>query len=183
MPRDSDKFWLLAAGGALLLASLGGGAVVAVQAWKQSANAQKWLPFLDQAGAEFGLPQDLLGAMAQQESSFRQDVIDGTTPSKAGALGLMQMEPKYFTTVRRPVPFTDQDTQDQIAEAAAHLSDLYAQLFPLASSTGQNPWALVLAGYDAGAQAVKNAAGIPPYAETQKYVAKILGNAPAAAVA
>jgi soluble lytic murein transglycosylase-like protein len=106
--------------------------------------------------------------------------MDGTTPSSAGALGIMQLEPRYFSTVHRPVPFTDQDTQDQITESAAQLSKLYSELFPLASSTGQNPWALVLAGYDAGAQAVKDAGGIPPYAETQKYVAKVLGNAPAA---
>jgi len=182
MAGDSKTLFLFAAG-LLLVAAAGGGAVVAIQAWKQSANAQKWIPFLEQAGAEFGLPEDFLSAVAQQESSFRSDVIDGTRSSKAGALGLMQLEPKYFTTVRRPVPFTDQDTQDQITEAAAQLSRLYTQLFPLASSTGQNPWALVLAGYNAGAQAVKDAGGIPPYAETQNYVARILGNAPAAAVA
>ena len=149
-------------------------------AWRQSTNAQKWLPLLDQTGAQFGLPVDLLSAVAQQESSFKSDVIDGTKPSSAGALGIMQLEPKYFTTVRRAVPFTDQDTQDQITEAAQQLSRLYSQLLPLASSTGQNPWALVLAGYDAGAQAVRDAGGIPPYAETQNYVARVLANAPAA---
>lgn len=178
--RQSDLFPWLVLGGLVLAAASAGGVVVGIKKWKQSANAQKWLPFLEQTGSEYGLPVDFLSAVAQQESSFRSDVIDGTTPSSAGALGIMQLEPRYFSTVNRPVPFSDQDTQDQIREAAAQLSRLYSQLFPLASSTGQNPWALVLAGYDAGAQAVKNAGGIPPYAETQNYVAKVLGNAPAA---
>ena len=171
-------------GGVVLLASLGGGvAVVALKSWQSSSNARKWLPFLDQTGAEFGLPADLLSRLAFQESSFDQDVIDGTRASSAGALGMMQMLPKYFTTVRRPVPFSDADTQDQITEAAGQLASLYNQLSDLAISTGQNPWALVLAGYNAGAQAVKDAGGVPPFRETQNYVAKILSDVPAAAVA
>lgn len=174
-------FWLLLLGGLAVAAVLGGGTVVTLGWWQRSANGQKWKPYLDQAGEQYGLPPDLLSRLAAQESIyFEQDVIDGTRPSPAGALGLMQMLPKYFETVRRPVPFTDQDTIDQIDEAAGQLATLYRQLYPLASSTGQNPWALVLAGYNAGAQAVKNAGGIPPYTETENYVAKILADVPAA---
>ena len=183
MREGTKLIWLIAGG--LLLSSLavGGGTVIALAAWQRSQNAQKWLPFLDQTGAEFGLPAALLARVAFQESSFEQDVIDGTRSSSAGALGMMQLEPQYFTTVNRPIPFNDQDTQDQITEAAGQLAKLYGQLSPLAASTGQNPWALVLAGYDAGAQAVKDAGGVPPYTETQNYVAKVLADVPAATAA
>lgn len=174
-------FWLLL-GGIVLLASLGGGTVVALAAWQRSTNGQKWKPYLDQAGERYGLPPDFVARLAAQESIyFEQDVIDGTRASPAGALGIMQLMPEYFTTVNRPVPFTDQDTIDQINEGAQQLATLYRQLSPLASSTGQNPWALVLAGYNAGAQAVKNAGGVPDYSETQNYVSNILADVPAAA--
>jgi peptidoglycan DL-endopeptidase CwlO len=172
-------WWLL--GGLLLIASLGGGsAVIALAAWQRSQNAQKWLPSLHQAESSFGLPQDLLARMAYQESGFDQDVINGTRASSAGALGLMQLLPRYFHTVRRPVPFSDEDTMDQINEAAGQVVGLYAQLSALAQSTGQNPWALVLAGYNAGAERVLEAGGIPDFPETQNYVAKILADVPSA---
>ncbi len=173
-------FWWLLLGGLAVAALVGGGTVAALGWWQRSQNGQKWKPYLDQAGAQNGLPPDLLSRLAYQESSYLQDVIDGTRPSPAGALGMMQLMPKYFQSVNRPVPFTDQDTQDQIDEAAAQLASLYRQLLPLASSTGQNPWGLVLAGYNAGAGAVRAAGGVPPYAETENYVAKILSDVPAA---
>jgi len=175
---EKRLLWLL--GGLVLVASLGGGGVIALKAWQSSANGRKWKPYLDQAGAQNGLPEDLLARLAAQESSYLQDVIDGTRPSPAGALGMMQLMPQYFESVNRPIPFTDRDTRDQIQEAAGQLATLYRQLLPLASSTGQNPWGLVLAGYNAGAGAVKNAGGIPPYPETENYVAKILSDVPAA---
>lgn len=179
--------WLWVAGGVLVLATVGGGGTLAVQAvlayWQQSANAQKWAPILAAAEQANGLPTNLLARMAYTESAYEQDVIDGTRASSAGALGILQLEPQYFSTVQRPVPFSDQDTVDQINQAAGQVASLYTQLLPLASSSGQNPWALALAGYDAGAGAVKQYGGVPPFTETQKYVAGILADVPAAASA
>lgn len=183
MTSERKIFWLVLGG--LVVATLaGGGSVIALAAWQRSANGQKWKPYLDQAGDRYGLPPDLVARLAAQESIyFEQDVIDGTRPSPAGALGIMQLMPRYFSTVRRPIPFTDQDTIDQIDEGARQLATLQRQLSPLADDTGQNIWALVLAGYNAGAQAVKDAGGVPDYAETQNYVAKILADVPAAVAA
>lgn len=187
MARGAVPAWLWIAGGALLLAALAGGGTVAVQAalawWQQSANAQKWAPVLAAAEQTYGLPTNLLARQAYAESSYLQNIIDGTKSSSAGALGILQLEPLYFDTVQRPVPFSDQDTTDQINQAAAQMASLYNQLSPLAASTGANPWALALAGYNAGAQAVKDAGGVPPYTETQNYVTKILADVPAAALA
>lgn len=171
----------------MLLAAAGTGGTIAVVAalgwWQQSANARKWAPVLAAAEQAHGLPADLLARMAYTESAYAQDVIDGTRSSSAGALGILQLEPQYFDTVQRPIPFTDQDTVDQIDQAAGQVASLYRQLLPLANSTGQNPWALALAGYDAGAGAVKQYGGIPPYTETQNYVSGILADVPAAASA
>ena len=180
MARGDIPLWIWIAGGALLLAALGGGTVIALQYWQESANAQKWAPFLAAAERAYALPTNLLARQAYAESSYAQDVIDGTRPSSAGALGILQLMPQYFTTVQRPTPFSDQDTADQINEAAANMASLYQQLFPLASSTGANPWALALAGYNADAGDVKKYSGIPPFPETQAYVSKILADVPAA---
>lgn len=176
--------WVWVVGGIVLLASTGGGAVVGAVAllayWQQSANAQKWAPVLAAAEQANGLPANLLARMAFTESAYAQDVIDGTRSSSAGALGILQLEPQYFDTVQRPIPFSDQDTVDQINQAAAQMASLVQQLGPLAATSGQNPWALALAGYNAGVGAVKQYRGIPPFAETQNYVTGILADVPAA---
>lgn len=180
MARKALPLWVWIAIGAAVFAIGGGGAVIALQYWQESANAQKWAPSLAAAEQDYGLPTNLLARQAYAESSYAQDVIDGTRSSSAGALGILQLMPQYFTTVQRPIPFSDQDTADQINEAAANMASLYRQLSPLASSTGQNPWALALAGYNAGAGNVTKYGGIPPFAETQAYVANILADVPAA---
>jgi len=170
--------WLL--GGAVLLAAVGGGTVIAIAYWQQSANAQKWAPVIAAAEQANGLPNNLLARQAYAESAYQQSIIDGTQSSPAGALGILQLMPQYFSTVQRPVPFSDQDTTDQINQAAGQMASLYAQLLPLAQSTGANPWALALAGYNAGAGAVQKYGGIPPFTETQNYVTAILADVPAA---
>jgi peptidoglycan DL-endopeptidase CwlO len=173
--------WVWILGGVAALATVGGGALVAIAYWQQSANAQKWAPVLAAAEQANGLPTNLLARQAYTESAYDQSIIDGTRASPAGALGILQLEPQYFDTVRRPTPFSDQDTVDQINQAAGQMAALYAQLLPLAQSTGANPWGLALAGYDAGAGAVKKYGGIPPFTETQNYVSGILADVPAAA--
>lgn len=175
--------WVWVLGGLVLVAGAGGGTVLAMQYWQQSQNAQKWAPLLAAAEQAYGLPQNLLARQAYTESAYRQSIIDGTEPSPAGALGILQLEPEYYDTVQRPVPFSDQDTADQINQAAGQMAALYQQLAPLAASSGQNPWALALAGYDAGAGAVRKYGGIPPFSETQNYVSGILADVPAAGAA
>lgn len=172
--------WIWILGGVAILATVGGGTVIALQAWQSSANGQKWAPVLAAAEQANGLPQNLLARQAYAESAYKQSVIDGTQPSPAGALGILQLMPQYFDTVQRPIPFSDQDTMDQINQAAEQMAGLYQQLLPLAQSSGTNPWALALAGYNAGAGNVQKYGGIPPFTETQNYVSSILADVPAA---
>jgi len=146
--------------------------LAAVQGYKNVNDGPTWCPILNQAESDYGLPADLLCAMAFRESSFKSNVIDGTTPSSAGALGLMQLEPRYYASAQVAVPFTAADTTQQIQDAASTMSANYNAL---------GSWPLAVAAYDAGLTAVKNAGpGIPQNGETPAYVASIIGNAPAA---
>ena len=141
----------------------------ALAGWKNAGQGPKWVPVLAAAEQQYGIPTDLLARIAYQESHFRQDIIDGTTVSPAGALGLMQLEPAYFPSVKVPTPFTDDDTNAQIQAAAQALVADYEQL---------GDWQLTVAAYDAGLGNVKKYNGVPPFPETQKYVAAVTADVP-----
>lgn len=148
--------------------------VSTVAGWKNVGAGPQWVPYLNAVEQQLGLPADLLARVAYQESSFRQGVIDGTTASPAGALGIMQMMPQYFASVRVPVPFTVADTQAQIQEAGGQLVSLF-------NATAD--WRLALAAYNAGLGNVQKYAGIPPFPETENYVARITADLPSLALA
>src|SRR5271166_857889 len=124
--KKSQKFVLLGLGGLAAyyyFSSQQGGdnspglvtqMLAAVPGYKNVNDGPTWCPILNQAESDYGLPADLLCAMAFRESSFKSNVIDGTTPSSAGALGLMQLEPRYYASAQVAVPFTAADTTQQI---------------------------------------------------------------------
>lgn len=142
-----------------------------VTPWKSSGSGPTWVPVLNATEQQFGIPPDLLARVAYQESRFREDIIRGTTASGAGALGMMQLMPQYFPSVNVARPYTDTDVQNQINAAATQLNSLY---------TRYGDWSLALAAYNAGAGNVDKYGGIPPFTETQNYVAQILADVPAA---
>lgn len=153
------------------LASVSDAIVSSTAGWKSVGDGPQWLPALNAAEQTFGIPQDLLARIAYQESHFRTDIITGAKASPAGALGLMQMMPAYFPTVRVPRPFTPDDTFNQINEAAQLLATNY---------TSTKSWPLAVAAYNAGLGAVHKAGGIPAFTETQNYVASIMADVPIA---
>jgi soluble lytic murein transglycosylase-like protein len=140
-----------------------------VVGWKNVGSAADWLPTIAQAEQQHGLPTDLLARMAYQESHFREEIIRGTKASPAGALGILQLMPQYFRSVNTPTPFTDADVRNQIDEAAQQMQSLYSQF---------SDWSLALAAYNAGAGNVRKYNGIPPFTETQNYVAQITADVP-----
>jgi soluble lytic murein transglycosylase-like protein len=149
----------------------------AVLGWKNAGSGPVWVPILNQAEGTYGLPQDMLAALAYQESSFIENVIRGLHPSTAGALGMMQLMPEWYSTLVGPsgaiVPYQDSDVQNQINAAAQTL---------VANFNATDSWPLAIAAYNAGLSAVQNADGIPNNGQTPAYVAGILANAPAANV-
>ena len=141
----------------------------AIVGWKSVGSASDWLPTLAQAEQNYALPVDLLARIAYQESHFREEIIRGTKVSPAGALGIMQLEPAYFPSVRAMVPFTDDDIAAQIQAAGQEVERLYGVF---------SDWSLAIAAYNAGQGNVRKYAGIPPFPETEKYVSDIVADVP-----
>jgi soluble lytic murein transglycosylase-like protein len=144
-----------------MVSSLGG--------WKNTGSAAAWLPTLAQAEIDNDIPTDLLARIAYQESHFRETIIRGTLTSPVGALGIMQMMPQFFQSVRVATPFTDDAVTTQIYEASNYLASLYTEF---------KSWPLAIAAYNAGAGNVQKYGGIPPFTETQNYVAQITADIP-----
>ncbi len=141
--------------------------------WQNVQQGPYWVPIINTIENDYAIPNNLLARIAYQESRFRPEVIDGTKVSTAGALGLMQLMPQYFTTVQRPVPFSQQDTLDQIRQAAQLLIGLYRHF---------QDWGLAIAGYNDGQTNVDHyltgERELP--AETSTYVAQVLSDVPVA---
>lgn len=154
------------------LASISDGVTSLISGWKNVGDGPLWVPVLNTTETQLGIPTDLLARVAYEESRFRPDIITGVKKSSAGALGLMQLLPQYFQTVKVPIPFTPDDTTAQIQEAGNLLVTNY-------NDTGS--WSLALAAYNAGLGNVRKYAGIPPFAETQRYVSEILADVPGVA--
>ena len=110
------------------------------------------------AAAKHGLPADLLFAVARAESDYDQSAVSST-----GARGVMQLMPDTAAALG-----VDADDMAQNIDGGAKY--LRQQL-----DTFDGDVAKALAAYNAGPQAVKDHGGVPPYEETQNYVAKIMG--------
>jgi soluble lytic murein transglycosylase-like protein len=89
----------------------------------------------DEAELANKIPRGLLPRVAWQESRFKAGVISGQEVSNAGAVGIMQIVPKWHPHVN---PF---DPVASINYAASYLSELH-KLF--------GTWELALAAYNWG---------------------------------
>ncbi len=120
-------------------------------------------PLIAQAAARNGIDPAILHGLIEQESGF-----DPAAHSSAGALGLTQLMPGTAASLGVAEPL---DPAQSIEGGARYLSGLLQQF-------GGNT-ADALAAYNAGPGAVQRFGGVPPYPETQQYVAKVLGYAAA----
>src|ERR1700735_1935521 len=100
----------------------------AVSGWQSVGDGPIWVPQLNAAAVQFGIPLNLLARIAYEESHFRTDIINGSTASPAGALGLMQLMPAYYASVRVARPFQASDTLAQIQDAGNALMTNYNAL-------------------------------------------------------
>ena len=104
-----------------------------------------------------GIDAAFVRSVAKVESGLRQDAI-----SNKGARGLMQLMPG--TALQLKVDATQAD--DNALGGAKYLRELLLQYHGDA--------VLALAAYNAGPGAVAKFGGVPPYAETQRYIVRVL---------
>ena len=133
------------------------GTVRATRGSGEGVRSSQWDDVIDFRAREQGIRPDLVRAVIQVESAFQP-----RARSSKGAMGLMQLMPKTARQYQARNPY---DPASNIEAGTKHLKQLLNEFeLPLA-----------LAAYNAGETAVRRFGGIPPYAETQAYVSKILG--------
>lgn len=108
------------------------------------------------AAKKAGIDPKLLAALAWSESGFRADA-----KSSAGAIGLTQLMPATAAGMG-----VDPYNPTENLEGGARYLAVQLRRFGRAD--------LALAAYNAGPTAVSRAGGIPPYAETQGFVNKVM---------
>ena len=132
-------------------------AAVPVDASRGLASTTAYDPIIESAATRHDVDARIVKAVIQVESAFQP-----RARSPKGAMGLMQLMPKTARQYEARNPY---DPASNIDAGTQYLKRLLAEFeLPLA-----------LAAYNAGEAAVRRFGGIPPYAETQAYVAKVLG--------
>jgi hypothetical protein len=124
-----------------------------------TSTSTSGLPYgdiVDNLATAYSVPADLVHAMIEVESGYDQRAV-----SRTGAKGLMQLMPATARRFDVEDPF---DPRQNIEGGVRYLRTLLDQ-FPLK---------LAVAAYNAGENAVRRFRGVPPYAETRGYVARVL---------
>jgi len=123
------------------------------------ARAAGFAPMIDRAAARTALEPALLRAVITVESAF-----DPKAVSRAGAQGLMQLQP---ATARRYGVGNAFDPEQNVNAGARYLRDLLHRY--------HDNLELALAAYNAGEEAVERyGLQIPPYRETREYVPAVM---------
>ena len=128
--------------------------------------ADRWGPHGDRnlrqmvtdVSREHGVDPKLVDALVRVESGY-----DPKAVSRRGAMGLMQLMPDTARRLDVDDPFDPEDNVRGGVREFSRLVDRYSGNLQLA-----------LAAYNAGEGAVARHRGIPPFPETQSYVAQVL---------
>ncbi|MCS7170394.1 MAG: lytic transglycosylase domain-containing protein [Candidatus Kapabacteria bacterium] len=121
------------------------------------ATLRPYWGWIEQASARTGLPPALIAAVVWAESAGNPRAV-----SPAGAQGLMQLMPETARELGVSDPFAP---QDNLLGGSRYLQQMLHRF-------GELP--LALAAYNAGPARVLRYGGIPPFAETQTYVRRVL---------
>lgn len=123
------------------------------------AKKQDYLVLADRIAQEEGLPPESnFSRMITQESSG-----DPTAVSSKGAYGLAQLQP----AAAQEVGVDRSNPVDNLRGGARYLKKQYERF---------GDWNLAHAAYNAGPENVTKYGGVPPFAETEKHVQKIMGS-------
>lgn len=119
---------------------------------------QRFRKMIIDSAQRFNIQPVLLAAQLKAESGFNPNAV-----SPAGAQGIAQFMPGTARSVGLTDPF---DPRAAIMAQAKLMAQLIRRFGSIVKA---------LAAYNAGAGAVQRYGGVPPFAETQGYVARILG--------
>lgn len=130
-------------------------------AGSEPAGAGQYDQLIEAAAERNGLDPAVLHGLIQQESDF-----DPSSQSSAGAVGLTQLMPSTAASLGVTEPL---NPAQSIEGGARYLAEMMQRFGGNVEDA--------LAAYNAGPGAVQQYGGVPPYAETQQYVSKVLGYA------
>jgi soluble lytic murein transglycosylase-like protein len=121
-------------------------------------DPKEFEPIINACALEYGVEKSLVKAVIHAESGYNPNAV-----SSKGAAGLMQLMPKTAEGLKVSNSF---DPAENIRGGVRYLKFLL--------ETFKGDVNLALAAYNAGLSRVAQYRGIPPYAETRNYVAKVL---------
>ena len=120
-------------------------------------RTEVYSPYFAAAAERYRIDDAWLRAVAHAESAFRADAV-----SPKGARGVMQLMPATAAAYDVKNPFSPRESIGAGAKLLAQLLERY-----------DGDRKLATAAYNAGTAAVARYKGVPPYAETKSYVAKV----------
>jgi soluble lytic murein transglycosylase len=125
---------------------------------KPSQYIEEYEGIITQATKRFNVDPLLIKAVIKAESDFNQMAV-----SAKGARGLMQLMPQTADAMDVSNPF---NPEENIFGGTRYLSLLLERF--------KQDKTLAIAAYNAGPEAVETYGGVPPFPETEFFVAKVL---------
>lgn len=129
---------------------------------EQRANYAKYMPTIQKAEADHGLPAGLLARLLKKESSYLTSIITGERKSPVGALGIAQFMP----ATAKELGINPLDPAQAIPGAARYLAGLKRSL---------GTWDKAVAAYNWGIGNVQRKGLAAAPKETRDYVLAITG--------
>ncbi len=123
-----------------------------------ATDPQQYEPIINSLSSKYGVEKSLVKAVILAESGYNPNAV-----SPKGATGLMQLMPE---TAKDLNVNNSLDPRENIRGGIRYLRFLL--------DTFKGDVSLALAAYNAGLAKVSKYGGIPPYAETQNYVSRVL---------